>query len=36
MMDAAGFASAAPAALPGEMVEAIEDVASSTPYPCGR
>ena len=26
MMDAAGFASAAPAALPGEMVEAIEDV----------
>ena len=25
-MDAAGFASAAPAALPGEMVEAIEDV----------
>ena len=28
MMDAAGFASAAPAALPGEMVEAIEDVDS--------
>ena len=36
MMDAAGFASAAPAALPGEMWRPSRTWASSTPYPCGR